>query len=79
MQTPMTPSRTGLSPFSVAALLTVPLSLIVEIGTLAAGHELTWFGTLTQIQSQWVRYSLLATATASGICGLAFRRVRARI
>lgn len=59
--------------FVTAVILTVPLFLVVEIGTLAAGRELTWFGTLSPTQSAWVRHALLAVAAASVGCAIAFR------
>jgi hypothetical protein len=68
--------RAEFNVFLVAATLTVPLALTVEIGTFAAGRELRWFGKLTQIQSAWLRYSLLAVATASIVCAIAFRERR---
>jgi hypothetical protein len=69
----VTRRNTRLNVFVIAATLTVPIAVIVEIGTLAAGHELTWFKALSQAQSVWLRHALLALAAASVGCAFAFR------
>jgi hypothetical protein len=59
--------------FVIAAILTAPLSLIVEIDTFAAGHQLTWFRSLSRIQGASLRHALFAVAAASVGCAFAFR------
>jgi hypothetical protein len=44
--------------FALAIVLLFPF-LVVEIGTLDLGHEMTYFGRLSQLQSAYVRYALL--------------------
>ncbi len=75
----MTQQNSKFNVFVVAAILTAPLSLIVEVGTIAAGHELTWFRALSPTGAQWIRYALLAIALASMVCALAFRKNPAQV
>ena len=47
------------NPFFVLALVFVFPYLLVQIGTLDLGHELTYFGQVSQLQAGYVRYALL--------------------
>jgi hypothetical protein len=47
------------NPFFALALVLVFPYLVVQIGTLDLGHELTYFGKVSQLQSAYVRYTLL--------------------
>ena len=47
------------NPFFALALVLVFPYLIVQIGTLDLGHELTYFGKVSQLQGAYVRYTLL--------------------
>jgi hypothetical protein len=44
--------------FALALVLVFPY-LVVQIGTLDLGHDLTYFGQLSQLQGAYVRYALL--------------------
>jgi hypothetical protein len=50
------------NPFLLLAIMSLFLFVVVEVGTLDLGHEMTYFGTLSQQQSGWVRYMLLFIA-----------------
>src|SRR5450755_4424879 len=52
-------------PFLVLAILAFSFFLFVEVGTVDLGHEFTWFGRLSQLQSATVRYALLAIFISS--------------
>jgi hypothetical protein len=62
----------------MVAMLVLALTVVVEIGTIDLGRELSWFGKLSQVQSAWVRYGLLAGSIASIICAVVYRRTRRR-
>jgi hypothetical protein len=59
--------------FGLLALLTTIGAALVEIGTLDLGHELTWFGSLTPVQSAWVRHFFTAAAISSIVVALLSR------
>jgi hypothetical protein len=51
----------------------ISLQNISDYAFSAAGHELTWFRTLSQIQGAWLRHALFAVAAPSVGCAFAFR------
>jgi hypothetical protein len=67
-----------ISVFTFLAMITVPLAVILEIGTIDLGHELSWrlFGGLSQMHSAWLRLMLIAVAIASIISALVYNRRR---
>ncbi len=73
MRFPRRQSNPGV--FFVLALTTVPIAVLLEIGTIDLGHELTWrlFGGMTQVHSAWLRYAIIAVATASAVCAITHR------
>jgi len=64
------------STFFVITLVTAPLAVMLEIGTIDLGHELSWglLGGLSREHSAWLRYSVVAVAIASAICAVTYRR-----
>jgi len=74
----MSQRHVNVSVFTVFAIMTVPLAVVLEIGTIDLGHELTWrlFGGVSQLHSAWIRYVTIAVAIASIISALAHRRGR---
>jgi hypothetical protein len=71
----MSRRKVQISVFAFIAMVAVPLAVMLEIGTIDLGHELTWrlFGGLSQAHSAWLRLTLVAVAIASIICALAYR------
>ena len=47
------------NPFFTLALVLVFPYLVVQMGTLDLGHELTYFGKVSRLQGAYVRYVLL--------------------
>lgn len=66
--------RVSLSPFALAAMVSVPWAIMLRIGTIDLGHELTWFGRLSQVEGAWIRLSVVAVALASLVCTAVHRR-----
>ena len=67
------------NPFTRLALVTLPLAASLEVGTLDLGHELTWFGHLSQAQSAWIRYCALTVAIACVVMALVLHFRRGKI
>lgn len=67
-----------ISVFAFIAMVTVPLAVILEIGTIDLGRELSWrlFGGLSQVHSAWLRLTIVAVAIASIISALAYNQRR---
>jgi hypothetical protein len=63
--------------FSFFAILSVPLAALVELETWLLGHELTYFGRTSPLQSAWIRYALIAAAISSVVLAVLNRRPRA--
>jgi hypothetical protein len=56
-------------------MVSLPLAVVLEIGTIDLGHELTWFHRLSQTQSGWLRVAVLSVAIASTFSAIAYRRI----
>jgi hypothetical protein len=63
------------NPFTIVAMVSLPLAVILEIGTIDLGHELTWFNRLSETQSGWLRVAILSVAIASTFSAIAYRRI----
>jgi hypothetical protein len=59
---------------TVVAIAAVCLSSMFELATLDLGHELTWFGHLSQEVSAWLRYCLFTGTTVLVVPSVIYRR-----
>jgi hypothetical protein len=63
------------NPFTIVAMVSLPLAVILEIGTIDLGHELSWFHRLSETQSALLRVAVLSVAIASTCSAIVYRRI----
>jgi hypothetical protein len=63
------------NPFAIVAMVSLPLAVVLEIGTIDLGHELTWFHHLSETESGWLRVAVLSVAIASTFSAIAYSRI----
>ena len=57
----------------VASIAAIALALVVEVGTLDLGHELTWFGAASPAVAAAVRYVIVGVSIVLIIAAAALR------
>jgi hypothetical protein len=63
------------NPLAIVAMVSLPLAVVLEIGTIDLGHELTWFHRLSETEGGWLRVAVLSVAIASTFSAIAHSRI----